>query len=129
MQAALISSGAIPITGVLYGSGNLVPVLVSSPECVGNEASLMDCRSGQSSGTVLSSLGMHQNSDSDLSYLAGVRCEGEYSDCVLDMLIACFIPLPTHPQILVYICMRFVADDHFHLYTRTVWKRSSYTLV
>lgn len=72
--------GAIPFTGVLYGSSNNVPVSASDPECVGNETSLLTCRVRQGSGTVLSTLGetgRYQNDGQDSSIPVGVRCEGK----------------------------------------------------
>ena len=74
------SLGAIPITGVLYNSSNNVPVSASAPECVGNETSLLKCRVGRDSGTVLSTLGetgRYQNDDQGSSIPVGVRCEGK----------------------------------------------------
>ena len=83
------SLGAIPITGVLFGSSNTVPVSASAPECVGSEASLLECQVRQGSGTVLSTLGetgRYQNDGQDSSVPVGVRCEGKLA---LAQLVVC----------------------------------------
>ena len=74
------SLGAIPVTGVLYGSSNTLPVSASAPECVGNETSLLECRVRQGSGNVSTNLGetgRYQNDGQDSSIPVGVRCEGK----------------------------------------------------
>ena len=64
----------MPITGVLYGPVDRVPFVYASPNCVGNETSLLDCLS--SGQLQLGETGFYQDEDNSLKNSVAVRCEG-----------------------------------------------------
>ena len=66
--------GALPITGVIYGPVDRVPIAYASPNCSGNETSLLDCTSN---GGKLGQTGFYQDQNNGLENAVAVRCEGE----------------------------------------------------
>ena len=67
----------MPVTGVLYGSVENVPIVLARPTCIGNETSLLDCRPEVSLPFQLGESGLFQdqaNTDST-GNLVGVKCE------------------------------------------------------
>lgn len=73
----LFSIGALPITGVLYGSVDQVPVVLAAPDCVGNETSLFDCRPEISLSPQLGETGFYQDQATFLQNFAAVRCQSK----------------------------------------------------
>lgn len=72
-------TGALPISGVLYrGSTDRVPFVYASPNCVGNETTLLNCST--SIPHQLGQTGFYQDQSNGLgNNFVGVKCEGEGS--------------------------------------------------
>lgn len=77
------------MTGVAYGVTDTTPVSITSPSCVGGEASILDCpvSTGESSSSSnfipsLGESGRYQNERVVMGNIVGARCEGEYIPCI-----------------------------------------------
>ena len=68
--------GALRITGVLYGPVDRIPFVYASPNCVGNETSLLDCPSTRQQQLGQSGFYQDQNNGLENNFVA-VRCEGK----------------------------------------------------
>ena len=75
-------SGALPITGAIYGSVDRVPVTLAFPICTGNESSLLDCHPLNSSPVQLGQTTLYQDQMNSLENYVGVRCEGMWGFCI-----------------------------------------------
>lgn len=69
--------GALPITGVFYGSVDQVPVALAVPTCVGNETSLFDCRPEISLPPQLGETGFYQDQATSPQNFVAVRCQSK----------------------------------------------------
>ena len=83
----LSHAGAVPVIGVSYGPTTNVPISITSPECIGGEASLLDCptTSPERIGGAVVRLGetnKYQNNRDVMENIVGARCEGEYITCI-----------------------------------------------
>ena len=71
-----LSIGALPVTGVLYDPVDRIPFVYASPNCVGNETSLLDCPSTRQQQ--LGQTGFYQDQNNGLeNNVVAVRCGGE----------------------------------------------------
>ena len=76
----VISLGALPFMGVLYGSVDQVPVVYATPTCIGNESSLLDCRRGEDGlPAPLGQTGLYQDQADSVQNYVGVRCDSKRS--------------------------------------------------